>query len=175
MSTLGRIENLTKDFADRRRHLVAAVEALEQAIEDLKRLELPRIRPLADAAANARNLLAAAIEEAPHLFLKPRTVTIEGIKVGLQKGRPVLTYDDAKVIARIRERMPERFDELVQVIERPRRSALLQLDPAELRRIGIGVIPAGDEVVIAATDSEIDKLVARWVQAAAEQATRSTR
>jgi arsenate reductase-like glutaredoxin family protein len=168
--SLAEIEALTTAFAARRRALVEQVQQLDRAVEDLTRARLGDIRPLADAAGNARTALAEAIEDAPHLFQRPRTIAIEGIKVGLRQGKRLLAYDDERLVGRIRERMPERLEELVAVIERPVRSRLALLEDGELRRLGVSVIPAGDEVVIQPVDGAVDKLVERWLQAAAEKA-----
>jgi hypothetical protein len=93
-------------------------------------------------------------------------MTLHGIRLGYQKGKGKITWDDdAKVIAAIRRTFTKATaDTLISVIEKPAKDALANLPAAELRRLGVQVEAAGDAIYIKAADSEVDKLVARILE-----------
>lgn len=160
MATLTEIERLTKDYALARAALREKVEALNEEIERLKRQRLPQIRKLVEQASERQQALHVAIEESPELFKKPRTVIFHGIKVGYQKGRGELVWeDDETVVKLIYKHFPDQADTLIKTIQKPLKTALAQLSVQDLKKIGITVVDTGDEVIIKATDTEIDKLV----------------
>ncbi|WP_299440229.1 host-nuclease inhibitor Gam family protein [uncultured Rhodospira sp.] len=160
MPTLGDIEALAKTYSEAHGKLADEVRAVEEEMARVKRQHLARIRRLVDGASNARDRLAAAVGEASDLFQSPRTLTLHGIKVGFAKGKGKLEYADAaKVCDLIRKHFPDQVETLVKTSETPVKGALNQLSVAELRRIGVTVVEAGDEVVVRVTDSEIDKMV----------------
>jgi len=160
MTTLADIEALAREFSEARRKLADAVADLEEEVRRLKRRRLPQIRRLVDRAATARAELHAAVEAAPELFRRPRTVVFHGVRIGWSKGRGEIRFEDpARVVELIRRHYPERFDELVKTSWRPIKPALSRLSVAELRRIGVTVVETGDQVVIAPQDSEVDRLV----------------
>lgn len=160
--TLADIEALTRQYADARAALAERVQQLEDEVASLRRQRLPAIRRALATAQERRERLAAAIAEAPQLFERPKTVIFHGIRVGYQKGRGSITWeDDARVCALIRKHMPDRADELIRIIERPLKTALAQLPTAELRRLGVQVVETGEEIVIRAVDGELDRLIER--------------
>ncbi len=170
MTTLADIEALARAYADARRRLADAVAELEEEIRRLRRARLPKLRRLLDTAAEARSRRHAAVESAPELFRRPRTVVFHGIKVGWQKGKGELQWEDgARVVELIRRHLPDRFDELVKTVHRPLRTALAKLSVDQLRKIGVTVIENGDRVIIVAQDGEIEKLIDRLLEDAARE------
>ena len=160
MATLGDIERLTKDYAEWRRQLSEAVLAAEEELSALKRTHVTAIKRKVSAVAERREKLQAAIEESPELFRRPRTMTIDGIKVGFQKQKGKISWSDAgQVIRLIKKHLTEQADLLIKTTEKLVKGALQQLPAADLKRIGVTVGADGDGVVIKSTDSEIDKLV----------------
>lgn len=170
MTTLTEIEQLTRAYADARGVLAERVAALQEEIEAARRRRLRGIKEAVARAADARGALHAAVEGAPELFERPRSVTIAGIKVGWQKGRGEITWDDAdRVVALIRRHLPDQADALIRVVTSPIKSALAQLAAPDLRRIGVSVVETGDQVLIKPVDGEIDKLVDALLREAAEE------
>lgn len=160
MTTLADIERHTRHYAKARDLLASRVQALQDEIAAAKRHKLSGIKKAVAAAAEARDKLHAAIEDSPELFERPRTLVIVGIRVGYAKGSGKLSFDHAgKVVQRIRRHFPEQAEVLIKTTETPIRKALGGLSVAELKRIGVTVEEAGDQVVIKPTDSEVDKLV----------------
>src|SRR4051812_38206990 len=94
--TLGDIEKLTANLAD---HSTALDDTLSEYERELQAVNDKFMRPLkrqAAATATAEAELHHAIESAPHLFEKPRTLTLHGLKIGfsVSKGKLVFTDED---------------------------------------------------------------------------------
>lgn len=160
--TLADIEAAARQYAEARGRLSELVQELEDEVARLRRQRLPAIRRALGAAQERRDRLAGAIAGAPELFERPRTVILHGIRVGFQKGRGAITWeDDARVVALIRRHLPDQAESLIKVTERPLKTALAQLSSADLRRIGVSVVETGDEIVIRPADGELDRLIER--------------
>ena len=83
-----------------------------------------------------------------------------GVKVGFEKGKGRIEWDDDDTVVRLIEKhFPEQADILIKTKKKPAKKALAQLSVAELKKLGVTVEETGDQVVIKSTDSEIDKLV----------------
>lgn len=170
MPTITDIESLTRAYADARALLAERVQALQEEIEAARRRRLRGIKEAVARAADAHAALRAAIESAPELFRRPRTLTIAGIRVGYQKSRGEIVWEDAAQVVRlIRRHLPEQADSLIKVVETPIKSALAQLSAADLKRIGVTLVDTGDQVLIKPTDGEIDRLVEALLREAASE------
>lgn len=160
MATLGEIEELAKAFAAARSELSDKVGAVERLVERIKRRRIAGIKSAVARAAEAQDRLHAAIDSAPELFQKPKSLVLHGVRVGYQKQRGQLTIEDeTQTVRLIRKYFPAEFDRLVKVSEKPLKPALNQLSAAELRRLGVTVEADTEAVLIKPTDSEVDKLV----------------
>lgn len=160
MAALAEIEKLTKAYSLARALLREKVEALNDEIERLKRARLPQIRKAVEQASERQQALYAAIKESPELFERPRTIIFHGIKVGFQKGKGEITWEDKDQVVRlIKKHYPDNYETYIKITEMPVKSALAALSVQELKRLGVTVAETGDDVVIKAADTEIDKLV----------------
>ncbi|MBI5768730.1 MAG: hypothetical protein HZA93_13110 [Verrucomicrobia bacterium] len=169
--TLATIDSLAKDYSVAREQLSAHVTELEDELAAIKRRHIARIKKAAATAADAQARLRSAVEGSPDLFVKPRTFTLHGIKLGYQKGKGRLEFDDAdKVVERISKNFPELTDTAVRVKFELVKDALMNLDVATLKKLGCTVADTGDQIVIKAADTEIDKLVAKLLDEGAKTA-----
>ncbi|HRR42218.1 MAG TPA: host-nuclease inhibitor Gam family protein [Syntrophales bacterium] len=160
MATLGDIERLTKEYAEWRRDLSEAVLVAEHEIAAIKRRHVVAIKRKVEAVAERQAQLKAVIEANPELFKKPRTMIIDGVKIGFMKEKGKISWNDAgQVIKLIKKHFPDQADLLIKTTEKLVKGALQQLPAADLKRIAVTVGADGDAVVIKSTDSEIDKLV----------------
>lgn len=160
MANMKHIEELTRRFADERNTLATSIAELEEAKRTLEREFLPRIKALVRTAKAARQKLADAIETSPELFAKPRTAIFHGVRVGLQKAKGEIEFEDVdQVVKLIRRHFPDQFDALVKTTHKPIKKALANLTAAELKKLGIEVTETGDAVFIKDTAGEVDKLV----------------
>lgn len=154
------IEGKTKDYAGARAVLADRVQRLNNEVEAARKRFLPGIKKAVDFAVEKKADLAAAIEQGAALFNNPRTVVFSGIKVGLQKGKGAIEWDnDDQVIRLIEKNFPDLADVLIKTTKKPIKKALGGLSVAELKKIGVAVEETGDQVVIKGTDSDVDKLV----------------
>ncbi len=160
MATLKEIDALALKFSGVRSKLAEHVRELNDEVEAAKRRHLAAIKRLTERAAEAQLELDAAIKESPALFVKPKTITLHGIKVGFKKGAGKIEWEDAdQVVKLIKKHFPEQTDVLIITKEKPAKEALEQLSAAELKKLGIQVADTGDVVVIKDTATDIDKLV----------------
>lgn len=158
-NSLEEIAALARAYADARRELADKVEQVRAARRKATR---PHRRGLSARTADtsgARDELRAAIRANPDLFAKPRTRTLEGVKVGYRKQPGKIVADETRAIARIRKLFPEREAELVRVKESLDRAAVRKLDARSMAAIGVSIADVDDEIVIATASDDIDRLV----------------
>lgn len=171
MVDLDMVETATRLYANTREVLASKVRQLEAEVEAVKRQRLPGIKAALARAAEAEGRLRMVIQAAPELFERPRTLILHGVKVGYRKASGKLVWDDPdQVVALIRKHYPDQADVLIVTTEKPSKSALAQMSAAELKRLGVRVSDCGDEVVIAPTDSEVDKLVEALLESCRDEA-----
>ena len=158
-------------LARARAELAELVQALEEGLNHLKADAMPMIRGSIDRAATAWSALEAEITAHPELFVRPRTVSMHGIKFGFGKGKGGLEIDDAdRTVALIRKHLPDQAEVLIAVKETPVKDAIAQLPAADLKRIGVNIKATGDQVVIRPADGETDKIVKALIKAAVGEA-----
>lgn len=158
--TLEEITQLTKAYADVRDILVDRVRALEVELEQIKRRRINGIKSAVRTTADAYSNLHAAIEANPQLFVKPKTATFNGIRVGYKKAKvKVVISNPEQTIKLIRKHLSDMTDALIVTEETVAKDAVQNLSAAELKKIGVDVTNSTDQVYIKATDSEIDKIV----------------
>lgn len=171
MSTLAEIESLTRTFADQRQKLLDRVQTLQAEMEAAKRRHMAGIRKALADTTEAQSRLHNAIDGARHLFLKPRSVVVAGIKVGIQKGKGTVTWDDPEVVANAIEfEMAGQLDAFVKTTRRPIVEALLKLEEPTLKRLHCRLIPGKDDVLIKPTGGELDRFLNALMADVAEQA-----
>jgi 5-enolpyruvylshikimate-3-phosphate synthase len=150
----------TGEYAESRTVLAGRVQRLNDEIEAAKRKLLPGIKKAVEVAAEKKAALKNAIEEGAGLFVKPRTVVLYGVKVGLEKGKGKIDWeDDDQVVKLIKRHYADQADVLIKTTEKPIKKALSALSVAELKKLGVTVEETGDQVIIKGTDSDVDKLV----------------
>lgn len=158
--TLGEIERLTRDYSEAWKVLKEKIEELELEKEAAIRKHVNGIKKALEKATDKRGTLGAAILSVPELFEKPRTITMYGIKVGLQKSKGNLEIDDMdKTIRLIRKHLPEQAEVLINIKETASKDALMNLSAAELKKIGARITDTTDKLVLKLTDTDTEKLV----------------
>ena len=171
MPLISEVETRAKYYAAAREKLAALVTDLNASLEALKREAMPELKRAIARAVEHHDSLKAIIEASPELFVKPKSVVFHGIKLGYQKGKGKIEWEDAdRVVALIKKHFPDQADVLIATSERPAKDALAQLTAAELKRLGISVTEAGDAVFIKPTDGAVDKMVDSLIKGATEEA-----
>lgn len=170
MNALDNISKRAEVYATARQLLADQVGAFNDGLAELRKDHIPGIKKALAKAADAEAALRALIEAHPDCFTKPKTQVFSGVKVGYQKGKGTINFEDAdSVVARIRKHLPDQADVLIRSKEVPVKDALAQLSAADLKKIGVTVSDAGDQVVIKPVDSEVDRMVEAMLKAAGEE------
>lgn len=170
MPLMTEIETRAKYYATAREKLAALVSDLNASLEALKREAMPELKRAISRAMENHDSLQAVIEASPELFVKPKSVVFHGIKLGYQKGRGGIVFDDPQRVADlIRRHMPELADRLIKVTETPVKNALTQLTASELKKIGCSIIDTGEEVLIKPVDSTVDRMVSAFLDSAIKE------
>ncbi len=170
MSTMIEIEELCKRYAAARDKLDDTVEGVREEQRKAARQKMRPIKRQAADVAAARDALFAAIEESPELFEKPRTVPFHGVTVGFRKQPGKLECDEARSIALIRKKLPDRAEGLIKVSEKIVAAALRKLPAKDLAAVGAAIVEPDDEVVIKVARSDLDRIVAALIEDAGENA-----
>ena len=160
MTDIRDIERMTNDLAAKGDTLTAAVKILARREAEVRSKHMARIKVLAAAYRGAKKRLEAAIRDNPDLFKRPKTRVFSGIKVGFKKGAGSIAWDDeAKVLKRIKDLLPDQAADLINTTEKPAKSALQKLSAKVLKRLGVKVQDACDAPVIKAQMTDVEKFV----------------
>lgn len=159
--TIDVIEDSARSYAAVRADLVGEVEELEAELAEVRRRHIGGIKMLAGKAACKHAILKDLLEQAPELFGRPKTITVDGIKIGYRKAKGKVTVaDEEATIARIRKLLPaDQAELLVRRRESVHKPGVYDLTAGDLKRLGIAIEDDTDEVVIKPVDGDLDKLV----------------
>ncbi len=162
MATLIQISELARPYAETRAELAFKLGVLEDELMAAKHRHLPDIRKVLARAQTQRDKIITAVNQSPTLFEKPKTQMFHGIRIGFQKAKGAITWDDESMVVKlIKKFFPDRTDDLIKTTEKPVKATLQNLSAADLKRLGVQVVESGEEVVIRPMDGELDKLVDR--------------
>lgn len=158
--TMTTVEGKARYYAACRDDLAAKIHDLEAEITAARERYRTELLAAMRTHKQAEDDLRSTLEAAPHLFTKPRTRVLHGIKVGFQKGKGGLQIaDESATLKLIKKHCADQIEALIKTTEKPIKDALANLDAATLKKLGVHVVDAGDAVVIKATDGDLDKLI----------------
>lgn len=170
MATIEQIETQAKARAQAREKLAEIVTTLQNGIDVLKRNAMPRIKAAVNKAADTSDELLQLVNESPELFKKPKSVTFHGIKLGYQKEKGKIEFEDPELVIKlIRKHLPQLADTLIATTEKPSKEALNSLTAEQLKKIGVTVTSDSDVVFIRSVDSDVDKMVNALIKGATEE------
>lgn len=161
-ATLADLESGCRALAQARGDLAARLVELNAEMEALRQRYAPDVIAALRHHNTLHELLVADIKRVPaQHFTKPRTVQFHGIKVGLAKspGAMVFSYNDADTIALIEKHFPDQVGALVQTKRTPKKEGLEALPATDLAKVGATLVNAGDRVVCAPVDGDVEKLI----------------
>ena len=171
LTAIRELDHISRNYAKARTILADRKAAHDDEAKVVARRHHRGIKNAALLCAEHQKQLEAIIEAHPKLFVKPRTMTLHGIKLGLKKGKGKTDWlPDAKVCELIRKHLPEQSEQLIQTIESPIKAALLKLDAKTLQKLGYSVSDTGDQIVIKTTVDDLDKFIEAILTAAKEEA-----
>ena len=165
------IEQLAKAYRAARDTLAERAQLLYQEMEAAKQRRLKGLRSAVASVTETEAELRAAIEAHKGLFEKPRSRVLAGVQLGYRKAKGSIDWaDDDQVVKLIRRHLSEQAEVLIRTTEAPVKTALAGLPAADLKRIGVTVKDAGDEVLIKDTTAPVDKLVDALLKGATAEA-----
>ncbi|HCA41638.1 MAG TPA: hypothetical protein DEP28_00130, partial [Bacteroidetes bacterium] len=131
-----------------------------EALEDVRRKYIGMIKISSVELSRKTEILANAISENKHLFVKPKTFTFHGIKVGLNKSKESFEIEDEERTIKLIEKF---FDEeknfYIDLKKSVKKSALKDLSESELAKIKVVKNEGEDQVLIKSVDDIINKMV----------------
>lgn len=111
--------------------------------------------------------LMQLLDAAPQLFVKPRSISVGGVKAGWRKEQDALNWESEDVvIKRIRALLPDSADFLIRTEESLIADGVAQLSAADQVKIGVRRIPGIDAPFATIGASEVDTLVKAILAAA---------
>lgn len=159
-ATLKDIEQAAGSLASAEDLFREAVQVQEDEIAAVHKRHRARLRECVRRVEARSRRLHELVKDNPQLFIRPRTQTFHGVRVGIMKDKGCLAFDNpAKVIARIRKHLPDQADELINVTEAPNKKALAKLPASDLKRLGCEIEDAGDKVLVKSLDSATEKIL----------------
>ncbi|MDO8931851.1 MAG: hypothetical protein Q7U97_05610, partial [Rhodocyclaceae bacterium] len=161
---LAAVRAAAQRLANAHNDTTAAAALLNAEIKSAAMPILERYAPTVDAYAAAEAKAHAVLEgmliAAPHLFKTPRSVTVDGVRVGYKKEPDSLDWDDeAAVIARIRSLKSALAPTLIRSQESLIHAALEGLAAADLPALGIRQITGADASFITINDNDAERMV----------------
>lgn len=125
-------------------------------------------RAATEAAAEAT--LTAMLIAAPNLFIKPRSLAVDGVRCGYIKAPDFIDWsDEAAVIARIKAMRPDLAALLIRTQESLVQDALAGVDAKDLISFGVRTITGVDHHFITIGDNDVEKLTKLVIAAAASR------
>ena len=157
---LADIEVYTNEYAKKRQLVVELADTMRQEIEDVKRKHITELKTRVACAAEKKQALINVLDANKALFDKPRAHIFNGIKVGFQKQKGTITWDDTdKVVELVKKKFPDMVDTMLKTDTSPVKAALEQLSVSDLKGIACTLEGSGDKILIKPTDANVDKLV----------------
>ena len=159
--TMTDLQKLAARLGEVHNELSTIIARLQLKQNALMQDALPGIRRCVNSAIDKTALLALGVAENPGLFDKPKSQVFEGIRFGLRKGSGGISWeDDDQVVALIQKHFTKDEAELlIKTTRKPIKSALNDLDVADLKKIGCNVEGTSDVVFVKPVDTAIDKIV----------------
>lgn len=175
-SPIAEIDLLTKAYAKARSLLSERVNTLNAELRAIHTRKIEGIKSALAAAADTKAQLVALLQQHPELFVRPRTMTLNGIKVGYGLGKGRVDWDDDEsVVARAKKLLDkeditqEQFDLAILTKHEISSAGLRTFDARTLARLGVTVEGTGDVVIVKTEDGAVDKLVKRILKEGAQE------
>lgn len=147
--TMQDIENSTELYAALSRQLCGEIDRMESEINQVRMKHLPFVKNLAAKVFAMRDELTGMIDEGRSLFVKPKSITISGIRVGIQKSADKVIFDDEEeLLQKIRELYGPTSTMLIKSSEKVMMQPLKALSRDELELLGCTKVDGQEEVMV---------------------------
>lgn len=140
--------------------LAAIVADYNREASALRRTYSARVKRAFDRAMLAESALKVAIIAHPELFEDPRTHVAHGVRFGYRKGRGGISWDDDEtLVERLQKNLADNWGRYVKLTYKPMKAALVTLDAATLKKLGVVTTGTKDAPVVALESGDLDKTV----------------
>lgn len=158
---ISHIADLAQAHNEAHQELTDLVSEMEAHFESVRKQFSRDLSKAVVKARATRARLKDAIEAAPpETFAKPRTLNLNGVEVGLKKGKDALEVaDDANAVAIIKAQMPALVGTAIKVEESLVLATIKGFNPQALALIGAKIVPGEDAVVIKEATSAVAETV----------------
>lgn len=153
------IEEQTKKYSELYNNVTNVISNMEQELNQIRKEHLDIIKPQLKKLRAAGEKLQQLLDENKDCFIKPKTQIFHGFKVGFAKGKGKKEFDNAQTVELIKKQLPDLANVLIKIEESVISKALDTLSVSDLKKIGVNISEAQDEIVIRPVDSEIKKIV----------------
>jgi hypothetical protein len=176
-AAVAHLEQLAKTYRQSLDILAHRVTVLNAAVQAAQDRHMPDVRLAIAAALDAQAKVIAAIDQRRDLFVKPRSMTLCGIKLGIgkQRGRTKWPKTEKLLAAMKRVFSPATYKGFVVAKEEPNKAALANLPAPELKKLGVTIVDTGDAVFAEPAKSTIDQQVAQLLDDAADEQAEKAR
>jgi|ERR1035437_2294297 hypothetical protein len=141
------------------------IAQLEADLEVVKQKHLPGLKKQAAALAAREAELYNAVENAPDMFERPKTLVIAGTKIGFSNSiGSVVVDDEAQTVKLVEKHFGDRFDELVKTERTPRKDALRTLAEKDLAKLGCRIEGCGPVVIVKRVSGDVEKLINKLIE-----------
>ena len=164
------VEQKTKNYSEHYSELSTTISDMEKEIKEVHDKYRKQIKSGITELKSASELLRSSIESNKEYFDKPKTQTWFGIRVGYGKGKGKKEFDNEVTVKLIKKHFPDKSDSLIKITEKVISKALDTLSVVDLKKIGVEIEAAGDEIVIRHVDNEIEKIIDKILTSTKENA-----
>lgn len=157
------VQSAARLFAAAHSKLAGAVRFVEDAMRRLKRENRPDLLAACKEFEKSGDRLKELLERHRELFDDPKTLMIDGVRVGWrkQKGKLEFAYDADETVARIKKFFGETVaDRYIRTKEVPDKKALEKLSASDLKKIGVSIVDDGEAPVMEIVEGEVEKALA---------------
>lgn len=159
--TLMTVDTQAKYFADALSDLAIFVKAIDDSLRAVEEAYAKQLRQLEERFLERYTALKNEITAAPDAFVVRKSLVLHGIKVGFEKGKGKVEWDNEdRVVTLIRRNYTDvEAEALLRAKYSPDRLAISRLPAAEVKAIGCRIDDTGDRVIIRPIDSDAAKRV----------------
>jgi hypothetical protein len=160
MADLTTIETGARIYSEEVRRLMELVgnrDAELDAITEKYELDIRRQLENCNKALQTAHMY---VEESPIHFQNPKTRTFGNVKVGFVKQKDSIDSKEPElIIQRIRQLLPDKFNELVRAEFSLIKDALRNLTSEQMKLIGLYIVPGTDTATVSLMDKEVEKVL----------------
>ena len=161
MAMVKKIDSLALEYSQHEMEVAKMIQKWDMKIAKIKKdahvaLALP-LRKM----QKAKDKLYVAICDSADMFDKPKTIILHNVRIGYIASKTTVCWDDTeKLVAKLKDKYPDKVDVLIKTEEKPIKTSLLMLSAKELKRLPLKVEIGEDQVFIKTTDKDIERALA---------------